>query len=115
MSSLGFGYPRNSFFFLPQDVFADFFKFIINQNNLSEYFSVPKGEKGYPYITTHLKFSFYYQTNFVNPPFYALISGVNAIFLKLINPYLVYFLNILIFLIIFFFQIKNFLVDQKIY
>ena len=114
MSSLGFGYPRNSFFFLPQDVFADFFKFIINQNNLSEYFSVPKGEKGYPYITSHLNFSFYYQTNFVNPPFYALISGVNAIFLKLINPYLVYFLNILIFLIIFFFQIKNFLVDQKI-
>ena len=113
MTSLGFGYPRNSFFFLPQDVFADFFKFIINQNNLSEYFSVPKGEKGYPYITPYLNFSFYYQTNYVNPPFYALISGVNAIFLKLLNPYLVFFLNILLFLIIFFFQIKNFLIDKK--
>ena len=113
MTALGFGYPRNSFFFLPQDVFADFFKFIINQNNLSEYFSVPKGEKGYPYITPYLNFSFYYQANFINPPFYALISGVNAIFLKLLNPYLAYFLNILLFLIIFFFQIKNFLVDQK--
>ena len=114
MTSLGFGYPRNSFLFLPQDVFADFFKFIINQNNLSQHFTVPQGEKGYAYITLHLNFSHYNQTNFINPPFYALISGVNAIFLKLLNPYLVYFLNILLFLIIFFFQIKNFLVDQKI-
>ena len=114
MASLGFGYPRTSFFFYPGDIFADFFKFIINQNNLSQHFTVPQGEKAYPYITPHLNFSYYYQTNFVSPPFYSLISGVTAIFLKLINPYLVYFLNILIFLIIFFFQIRNFLVDQKI-
>jgi hypothetical protein len=114
MTSLGFGYPRTSFFFLPQDIFADFFKFIINQNNLSQHFVTPQGEKGYPYITPHLNFSYYYQINNTTIPFYFLISGVNAIFLKLLNPYLVYFLNILIFLIIFFYQIKNFLVDQKI-
>jgi hypothetical protein len=114
MTSLGFGYPRTSFFFYPSDIFADFFKFIINQNNLSQHFTVPQGDKVYPYITPHLNFSYYYQTNFIAPPFYSLISGVNTIFLKLINPYLVYFLNIFIFLIIFFFQIKNFLVDQKI-
>ena len=115
MTSLGFGYPRTSFFFYPGDIFADFFKFIINQNNLSQHFTVPQGDKVYPYITPHLNFPGYYQTNFVAPPFYFLVSGVNTIFLKLINPYLVYFLNILIFLIIFFFQIKNFLVDQKIF
>jgi len=114
MTSLGFGYPRTSFFFYPQDIFADFFKFIINQNNLSQHFTVAQGEKGYPYITPHLNFSYYYQTNVTLTPAYSLISGVNAIFLKLLNPYLVYFLNILLFLIIFFFQIKNFLVDQKI-
>jgi hypothetical protein len=114
MTSLGFVYPRTSFFFIPQDVFADFFKFIINQNNLSQHFSLAQGEKGYPYITPHLNFSHYYQINNTTIPFYFLISGVNAIFLKLLNPYLVYFLNILIFLIIFFYQIKNFLVDQKI-
>jgi hypothetical protein len=113
MTSLGFGYPRTSFFFFPQDIFADFFKFIINQNNLSQYFMTPQGEKGYPYITPHLNFSFYYQTNFINPPFYALISAVNAIFLKLLNPYLVYLLNILLFLTIFFFQIKKFLVVKE--
>jgi hypothetical protein len=113
MTSLGFGYPRTTFFFIPQGIFSDFFAFIINQNNLSQYFSVPQGEKDYPYITQHLNFPFLYQTNLINPPFYALISGVNAIFLKLFNPYLVYFLNILLFLIIFFFQIKNFLGDQK--
>ena len=114
MTSLGFSYPRTSFFFIPQDIFADFFKFIINQNNLSQHFSVAQGEKGYPYITPHLNFSINYQTNWILTPFYSTISGVNAIFLKLLNPYLVYFLNILLFLIIFFFQIKNFLVDQKI-
>jgi hypothetical protein len=114
MTSLGFGYPRTSFFFYPQDIFADFFKFIINQNNLSQHFTVAQGEKGYPYITPHLNFSHYYPTNATPTPAYSLISGVNAIFLKLLNPYLVYFLNILLFLIIFFFQIKNFLVDQKI-
>ena len=113
MTSLGFGYPRTSFFFFPQDIFADFFKFIINQNNLSQYFMTPQGEKGYPYITPHLNFSFYYQTNFINPPFYALISAVNAAFLKLLNPYLVYFLNIFLFLAIFFFQIKKFLVVKE--
>jgi hypothetical protein len=113
MTSLGFGYPRTSFFFYPQDIFADFFKFIINQNNLSQYFVTPQGEKGYPYITPHLNFSFYYQTNFINPPFYALISAVNAVFLKLLNPYLVYFLNIFLFLTIFFFQIKKFLVVKE--
>ena len=113
MTSLGFGYPRTSFFFPPQDIFADFFKFIINQNNLSQYFMTPQGEKGYPYITPHLNFSFYYQTNFINPPFYALISAVNAAFLKLLNPYLVYFLNIFLFLAIFFFQIKKFLVVKE--
>ncbi len=114
MTSLGFGYPRTSFFFYPGDIFADFFKFIINQNNLSQHFSAPQGEKGYPYITPHLNFSIYYQTNVILTPAYSLISGVNAIFLKLLNPYLVYFLNILIFLIIFFFQIKIFLVNRKI-
>ena len=114
MASLGFGYPRTSFFFVPGDIFADFFKLIINQNNLSQHFTVPQGEKGYPYITPHLNFSFYYQTNFALPPIYSLISGINAIFLKLLNPYLVYFLNILLFLIIFFFQTKNFLIDKKI-
>ena len=113
MTSLGFGYPRTSFFFHPQDIFADFFKFIINQNNLSQYFMTPQGEKGYPYITPHLNFSFYHQTNFINPPFYALISAVNAVFLKLLNPYLVYFLNIFLFLTIFFFQIKKFLVVKE--
>jgi len=113
MTSLGFGYPRTSFFFFPQDVFADFFKFIINQNNLSQYFMTPQGEKGYPYITPYLNFPFYYQTNFINPPFYALISAVNAAFLKLLNPYLVYFLNIFLFLAIFFFQIKKFLVVKE--
>ena len=113
MASLGYGFPRNIFFFYPQDIFADFFKFIINQNNLSQHFTVPQGDKVYPYITPHLNFSFYYQTNFVSPPFYGLISGVNAIFLKLLNPYLVYFLNILFFLTIFFFQIKNFLICKK--
>jgi hypothetical protein len=114
MTSLGFGYPRTSFFFYPGDIFADFFKFIINQNNLSQHFTVPQGDIGYPYITPHLNFSFYYQTNVIITPAYSLISGVNAIFLKLLNPYLVYFLNILIFLIIFFFQIKIFLVNRKI-
>jgi hypothetical protein len=114
MTSLGFGYPRNSFLFNSHGIFSDFFAFIINQNNLSQHFMVPQGAKAYPYITPHLNFSFFYQTNIIPPPFAALISGVNAIFLKLLNPYLVYFLNILIFLIIFFFQIKNFLVDQKI-
>ena len=63
MTSLGFVYPRTSFFFIPQDVFADFFKFIINQNNLSQHFSLAQGEKGYPYITPHLNFSHYYQIN----------------------------------------------------
>jgi hypothetical protein len=114
MTSLGFGYPRTSFLFFPADIFADFFKFIINQNNLSQFFTVSEGEKGYPYITPYLNFSFFYQKNLITTPFSALISGVNAIFLKLLNPYLVYFLNILLFLSIFFFQIKNFLVDQKI-
>ena len=114
MTSLGFDYPRTSYFFDAGDVFADFFKFIINQNNLSQHFTVPQGEKGYPYITPYLNFSFYYQTNVALPPIYSLISGINAIFLKLLNPYLVYFLNILLFLIIFFFQIKNFLIDKKI-
>ena len=115
MTSLGFGYPRNSFFFNPGDVFADFFKFIINQNNLSQYFSVAKGEKGYRYITPYLNFSHYYQINNTTQPFYFLISAVNAIFFKLLNPYLVYFLNMLLFLTIFFFQIVNFLVDKKKY
>ena len=64
MTSLGFGYPRTSFFFYPGDIFADFFKFIINQNNLSQHFTVPQGDKVYPYITPHLNFSYYYQTNF---------------------------------------------------
>lgn len=114
MTTLGFSHPRTNFFFDPGDIFADFFKFIINQNNLSQHFTVLEGEKGYPYITPHLNFSFSNQTTIVFTPFYSLISGVNAIFLKLLNPYLVYFLNILIFLIIFFYQIKNFLVDQKI-
>jgi len=113
MTSLGVGYPRNSFLFHPGDIFADFFKFIINQNNLSQHFTAPQGEKVYPYITRYLNIPFYYPTNYIITPFYALISGVNAIFLKLLNPYLVYFLNILLFLIIFFFQIKIFLVDRK--
>ena len=117
MTSLGFGYPRTSFFFYSGDVFADFFKSTINTHNLNTHFSVPQGEKGYPYITPYLNFPFYDQTNFLNPPFYFMITGVNAVFLKSLNPhlaYLVYFLNILLFLIIFFFQIKNFLVDRKI-
>jgi hypothetical protein len=117
MTSLGFEYPRTSFFFLPENIFADFFKFTINVHNLNTHFSVPEGEKGYPYITPYLNFPFYDQTNFLAPPFYFMISGINALFLKSLNPhlaYLVYFLNILIFLIIFFFQTKIFLVDRKI-
>jgi len=113
ITCLGVGFPKNNFLFHPGDIFADFFKFIINQNNLSQHFTAPQGEKVYPYITRYLNIPFYYPTNYIITPFYALISGVNAIFLKLLNPYLVYFLNILLFLIIFFFQIKIFLVDRK--
>ena len=113
MTSLGFEYPRTSFLFKPQDVFADFFKFIINQNNLSQHFTVPQGEKGYPYITPYLNFIYYDQEFLINTPFYTLISGVNAFFLKLLNPYLVYFLNIFLFLTIFFYQIKNFIIAKE--
>ena len=114
MTSLGLGYPRNSFFFNSNEIFTDFFKFIINQNNLNQYFLVRQGETGYPYITQHLNFSFFYQQNILLPPFNGFISGINSIFLKLLNPYLVFFFNILFFLVIFFFQIKNLLVYKKI-
>jgi len=119
----GYGFPRSTFFHYPDEVFSDFFKGIINAQNLSNYFILGDGEevnlyfktlKHYPFITKHLNFSFYSQNNIISPPFYSFIVGLNAIFLKLVSPYLVYFLNILLFLVIFFFQIKNFLIDNKV-
>jgi len=123
MTTLGFEYPRTSFFFTRHDIFADFFKGIINAHNLNSYFTLRNGEeinlffktfKYYPFITKYLNVSFYSQNNIISPPFYFFLTGSNAIFFKFMSPYLAYFFNILFFLTIFFFQIKNFLVDNKI-
>jgi hypothetical protein len=107
--SISLGKYHPSFFFLPQDVFADFFKVIINQHNLSDYFK----NSNYTYIKNYLYYDSYKPSNSISFPFYNAISGLNSFLFKIINPYFIFFLNILIFLTIFFFQIKIFLINKK--
>jgi len=107
--SLSVGKYHPSFFFTHADVFADFFKVIINQYNLSDHFE----NSNYIYIKNYLNFDFYKQSNNIGFPLYSFIGGLNSILFKLINPYLIFFFNILLFLTIFFFQIKNFLINKK--
>lgn len=108
MSSMGIGFPRNTFFFYPNDIFADFFKFIINQYNLSNLF------EDTPIIKRYIYFESYHPSNSTPNPFYSFIAGTNAKLLKSFNPFNIFLLNIFIILGILFFQIRNFLIEKKI-
>ena len=107
---LGATHPRTSFFFYPDDMFADFFKTTLNFYNLSDFFK----NSNQTFIAKYLYFEYYSQHNIALPPFYNFIMGINAKLFKILNPYIVYILNILLFFTIFFFQIKNFIIKKRL-
>lgn len=106
---LGAKHPRTSFFYYPDDMFADFFKTTLNFYNLSDNFK----NSTQTLISKYLYFEYYSQYNIALPPFYSFLIGINAKLFKIFNPYAIYLLNIFLFLSIFFLQIKNFIIKKK--